>query len=84
MNMNMTELEIEEELDQIYDLEDLIIDGRFETLDVILSLVDAENIDAVFLMGFVIVSRLAAEHLTNRDALLEVFHRRFPEYKDMK
>lgn len=79
--MSLTDLEVEQELDRIYDLEDLIMDGRYETLDKIIELVDVENISPVFLLAYVTVSRLAAEHLPSRVALVKRFAELYPEYK---
>jgi hypothetical protein len=78
----MTELEIEKELDRIYDLEDLGIDGKFEEWNAILADVDYENMEPTFLMGHVIITRGFAEKLPNRQPIADAFYRRFPEYKD--
>ena len=80
--MSLTELEIEKELDRIYDLEDLALEGRIDTWNTVLSLVDYDNIDPVFLLAYVISTRPWAEHLSNRQPIADAFYRRCPEYID--
>lgn len=82
--MSMTDYEVEKELDRIYDLEDLALEGRIETWNTVLSLVDHENIDVVFLLAYVVTTRPYADRLTNRVPIVESFTKRCPEeYKKM-
>lgn len=79
---NMTRLEVEQELDRIYDLEELFEnDSTWDYLNEVLAHIDVEAMDATFLMAYAVVTKQMAPHLPARQPLLAAFHKKYPQYK---
>jgi hypothetical protein len=77
----MTELEIEQELDRIYDLEDMFAVEAWDEVNDELLTIDVETLDPTFIIAYIIVTRYVDQHLQARQPLINQFHKKYPKYK---
>lgn len=81
----LSDLEVEKELDRIYDWEDMFHDeGALDYINEVLDETDVNKIDPVLIAAHIYVTRPIATTLPAREPLINRFHKKYPGYSNIK